>query len=269
MRATAAADGSVHDHEPSDDSSDDTPDADAVSALHTQALGVLNIRALVPVVLDLNTPSFSKWRRLFLLILGKYALADHVLSDAVFPNVPHWVHMDLHVLTWLYGSITSELFEIVVSSPSPSACAAWVALEQQFIGNCETRIQLINTEFRTLCQGVLSVTEYCRRMKTLADSLVELGEPVPDRALASNVLHGLSERFHNLRLFLQQRLLPSFVPSFVEIRSELLLEELTMASLSSSPPSALVVAPKSAASAPASSAPASGGPSGGAMGGGD
>jgi len=101
---------------------------DAVPALHTQALGILNIRALVPVTLDLDAPSFSKWRRLMLLALGKYALADHVLSDAIYPNNPHWVRMDLHVLSWLYGTITTDLFEIVTTA-TPSAHTAWVALE--------------------------------------------------------------------------------------------------------------------------------------------
>jgi hypothetical protein len=64
-----------------------------------------------------------------LLALGKYALADHVLCDAAFPAVPHWVRMDLHVLSWLYGSITGDLFEIITTA-SPSARGAWVALEQ-------------------------------------------------------------------------------------------------------------------------------------------
>ena len=135
--------------------SDDSPDADAVAALHAQALGVLNIRALVPVVLDLNAPYFSQWRRLLLLVLGKYALADHVLTDATFPAIPHWVRMDLHVLSWIYASITTDLFEIITTS-APSAHGAWLALEQQFVGNRETHVLLVDTEFRTLCQGARS-----------------------------------------------------------------------------------------------------------------
>jgi hypothetical protein len=42
-----------------DDAAD--PDVTSVSALHAQALGILNVRALIPTVLDLATPSFSKW----------------------------------------------------------------------------------------------------------------------------------------------------------------------------------------------------------------
>lgn len=68
-----------------DDVTPATGDVDVVAALHAQALGILNVRALVPVVLDLAAPSFSKWRCLMLLALGKYALA----GDDAFPAVPH------------------------------------------------------------------------------------------------------------------------------------------------------------------------------------
>jgi len=166
--------------------------------------------------------------------------------------------MDLHVLSCLYGTITTDLFDIVTTA-TPSAHTAWVALEQQFIGNRETRVQIVDTEFRTLCQGALSVTDYCRRMKTLADSLIELGEAVPDRVLAMNVLRGLSERFHTLRLFLKKQ---RPLPTFVDIRSELLLEELTMASAAPQPPTALV-ASGAPASDGSSGAPSTGSSSGG------
>jgi hypothetical protein len=218
---------------------------DPVTALHTQALGILNIRSLVSVVLDLATPSFSKWRRLILLVLGKYALADHVLCDATFPDVAHWVRMELHVLSWLYGSISPELFEIVTIA-EPTARGTWLALEEQFVGNRETRIVLVDTEFRTLCQGALSVSDYCRKMKTLADSLVELGEPISDRLLTINLLRGLNDRFTHLRSYLKRQ---RPFPSFVEVRSELLLEELSMGA--STAPSALVASAPASAPIPA------------------
>jgi hypothetical protein len=248
--ACAADDGEIeHDEVPAADAPGrdvrrDGSDPDPVAALHAQALGILNIRGLVPVVLDLATPSFSKWRRLFLLVLGKYALADHVLCDASFPDVAPWVRMELHVLSWLYGSISPELYEIVTTA-APTARTTWLALEEQFVGNRETRIVLVDTEFRTLCQGALSVSDYCRRMKTLADSLVELGEPISDRLLTINLLRGLNDRFAHLRSYLKRQ---RPFPSFVEARSELLLEELSMGpGAASAAPSALVAsAPTSA-----------------------
>jgi hypothetical protein len=145
--------------------------------------------------------------------------------------------MDLHVLSWLYGSISPELYEIVTTT-APTARTTWLALEEQFVGNWETRIILVDTEFHTLCQGALSVSDYCRRMKTLADSLVELREPISDRLLTINLLRGLNDHFANLRSYLMRQ---RPFPPFIEVRSELLLEELSMGpAATSTAPSALV-----------------------------
>ncbi|WVZ58081.1 hypothetical protein U9M48_008389 [Paspalum notatum var. saurae] len=223
-------------------------DATGVAALHAQALAILNVRALVPITLDLATASFSKWRRLLLLALGKYALADHVLCDATFPDVPHRVRMDLHVLSWVYGTISPELFEIITTA-NPSARAARLAPEERFVGNRETRVLLVDTEFRTLSRGTLS---------TLADTLVELGEPISDRLLVINVLRGLADRFAHLRPYIKRRRPP---PSFAEVRSELQLEELSLGAPSASAPSIAAVppAPTALAAGPPPSAPSSGG----------
>ena len=44
-------------------------------------------------------------------------------------------------------------------------------------------------------QGALSIDDYCRQMKTKADALADLGEPISDLMLVLNVLRGLNERF--------------------------------------------------------------------------
>jgi hypothetical protein len=45
---------------------------------------------------------------------------------------------------------------------------------------------------RSTSQGELSVDDYCRQMKDMADTLRDLGEPVVDRTLVLNLLRGLS-----------------------------------------------------------------------------
>jgi predicted transposase YbfD/YdcC len=118
-------------------------EAAAIADLHSQAVGVLNIRALVSVALDLSTPNYTKWRYLFLLAVGKYALSDHVLSDGAFPMVPAWARMECTVLGWLHNTISPELSEIVTA---PSARHVWLGLEEQVIGNRETRALLLDAE---------------------------------------------------------------------------------------------------------------------------
>ncbi|EEE60660.1 hypothetical protein OsJ_14112 [Oryza sativa Japonica Group] len=99
-------------------------DAEAVANLHSQAVAVLNVKALVPVTLDLDANNYSRWQGLFLVALGKYALTDHVFSDVPRPDHADWTQMDCVVLSWLYGSISSTLMQEVLS-PTATACSVW------------------------------------------------------------------------------------------------------------------------------------------------
>jgi hypothetical protein len=62
-------------------------------------------------------------------------------------------------------------------------------------------------------------------MKTMADSLGDLGCPVEGRILVLNVLHGLSDRYTHLRsLIMRQRPFPTFL----QVHDDLALEEITL-----------------------------------------
>ncbi|XP_062208877.1 uncharacterized protein LOC133910525 [Phragmites australis] len=211
-------------------------EATTIASLHAQAVTVLSIKSLVPVVLDLHSPHYSKWRGLFLLAVGKYALSDHVFSDAAAPDNAAWARMECTVLGWLYGTITSKLLDIVMT-PTATARIIWVALEQQFLGNRETRALHLDAEFRNFAQGDLSVSDYCRKMKGMADALGDIGEAIQDRTLVLAVLRGLNEKFSYMTALLKRQ---RPFPSFLEVRSDLLLEELTMASKPGSTSTALI-----------------------------
>lgn len=156
-----------HDNLPAGFASGGAPSgADAVDALHAQAVSVLNVKALVPVVLDLGSANYSKCRCLFLITLSKYALSDHILSDA-FPNNGAWARMDCVVLAWLYGTIAADLLETVLQ-PVVTARQVWLCLEQMFLGHHEQRAMQVSAEFHHFEQGDLSANNYCRRLKALA-----------------------------------------------------------------------------------------------------
>ncbi|XP_066333438.1 uncharacterized protein [Miscanthus floridulus] len=229
---------------------DSEGDADSISAataavahLHSQAAAVQN---LIPIVLDLQASNYSKWRGYILLILGRFALKDHVLSDAIHPHDAAWSRMDCVVVSWIFNTIAPDLLDVVHERDGITARAAWLGLEQQFFNNRESHAMLLDAEFRTLCQGALSVDEYCRKMKNMADALADLGEPVLDRTLVLNVLRGLNERFPFMSQLITRQ---KPFPSFVDVRADLRLAELNMAS-PSAPPSALVTVPSSKPPAP-------------------
>ncbi|XP_066374936.1 uncharacterized protein [Miscanthus floridulus] len=230
-----------------------------VAQLHYQAGGVQNIRSLVPVVLDPESPSYARWRDLVLLILRRYALDDHVLTDALpAARTPSWLRLDSIVLSWILGTISLDLHDLVRSTPESTARRAWLALEGQFLGNAEARALRLDASFRTFVQGDLSVGEYCRKMKTMADSLGDLGWAVEDRILVLNVLRGLNERYSHLRTWITRQW-P--FPTFLQVRDDLVMEELTQgitpgslpAPGSSSSSTALAATPPPRPSAPPAS----------------
>ncbi|XP_066380746.1 uncharacterized protein [Miscanthus floridulus] len=194
-----------------------------VAQLHYQAGGVQNIRLLVPVVLEPESPSYARWRDLVLLTLRRYALDDHVLVDAsVAVQTPSWLRLDSVVLSWIIGTISLDLHDLVRNSAD--ARRAWLALEGQFLGNAEARALRLDASFRTFVQGDLSVGDFCRRMKSMADSLGDLGWPVEDRILVLNVLRGLSDRYAHLRTWITRQ---RPFPSFLQVRDDRVMEELT------------------------------------------
>ena len=117
----------------------------------------------------------------------------------------------------------------------------------------EFRALQLDATFRTFEQGDLSVGEFCRRMKGMADALHDLRCPVPDRVLVLNVLRGLSSTYDHLRTWItRQRLFPSFL----QVRDDLVLKEITKGPAtgsSSSTSTALVAAPPTSSNSPATS----------------
>jgi hypothetical protein len=177
----------------------------------------------VSIVLDPASSHYPRWRGQ-VLTLRRYALDDHVLDDVVTPSSPAWSLMDTVVLSWLHGTITVELQDIIRDQADTDR-QAWLALEEHFLGNRDAHALHLDAQFHQFSQGDLDVGEYCPQMKGLADSLRDLDEPVADRTLVLNLLRGLSPRYSHLKALIK-RIVP--FSTFHAVQNELLLEELTM-----------------------------------------
>jgi len=165
----------------------------------TCRLSASRTRALVSVTLDPTSTSYGRWRDQVLLALRRYALDDHVLTDTpVQARDGVWLHLDSIVVCWIFGTLTPNLQDII-RMPGVTARQAWLALEGQFLGNAEARALLLDESFRSFKQGDLSVGEYCRKMKGMADALHDLGCPVSDRVFVLQVLRGLNSNFDFLK----------------------------------------------------------------------
>lgn len=153
---------------------------EANATIHAQASGVMNIKVLVTMTLDKSANNYGRWRSMFLVVLGKYNLKDHVLSDESYPTRSAWTQMDCCVLTWVYCTVSNDLQQALMIC-DPTARDAWLYLEDEFLGQRESRALLMEAEFHSFKQGALSITDYCRRLETMAASLKEFGDPIGDR----------------------------------------------------------------------------------------
>lgn len=190
-----------------------------------QVVAVQNIHAPVPLILDLNSAFFTRWRESFLTV-GKFSLQQHVLSDVVASYSPDWASMDCAVRTWLPSTISDSIADAVYEDDA-TAHATWLAIESQFLGNHTTRALFADQEFRS-SQDDLSVSEYYRRYKHMAEDLRNVDEPISDHKLVFNIIRSLIERFNALVLHLRWSNPP---PHLSPTTDDLQLEELTMAKM--------------------------------------
>jgi hypothetical protein len=177
---------------------------------------------MVNIVLDSST-SYASWRDLMEQALQHYALLQHVTDDTPSPD-PGWIQMDSVILNWISNSISVDLHQ-VVRERRCTARHLWLAIENQFLDNREQRTLHLGAAFHTFVQGDLSVNEYYRKFKAMADGLADLGTPVEDRILVLNTLRGLNQRFEHVGSIIR-RYLPFL--NFLKVQDDMLLEEIHM-----------------------------------------
>jgi hypothetical protein len=85
-----------------------------------------SIQAIITDVLAPDSTQYPRWRDQVLQTLRRYALADHVLSAVPDPS-EDWLLMDEVVLSWIHGTLTTELQDIV-RVPNDTAHRIWGAL---------------------------------------------------------------------------------------------------------------------------------------------
>jgi hypothetical protein len=154
-----------------------------------------------------------------------YALEDHLTSASPSKDVT-WLRLDAMVLRWLYGSMAMDLVDHIMptstSTDAPIAIAytVWNAVHDLFNDNKKTREVYLAKEFRNVKQADLSVGDYLNRQKAAADALAEVGAPVSDSDLITNIIKGFDQLFNSIADIAP--LLTPF-PTFLNFRNMLLL----------------------------------------------
>ena len=162
--------------------------------------------------------------------------------------------MDCVVPSWIHGTVSSDIADAL--DRGCTACAAWLAVQDQFLGNKEHRALYLDAAFRDFSQGDLSINDYCSQFKKKAEKLRDLGEHITDRTLVLNILRGLNEQYSVVASHLRRG---RPFPTYADAKAELLMEELSLKHRSTAPATALVAAAGASASAPPAAPSASGG----------
>ncbi|KAG7599937.1 Ribonuclease H-like superfamily [Arabidopsis suecica] len=196
----------------------------AITSVQTdKPFGISQIRAYIPIMLDLDKMNYDVWREVFETHCLTFGVLDHLDgSSAPTPATEKvWKERDGLVKMWIYGTITDSLTETILK-PKSSARELWLALEGLFRDNKENRALQLENDLRTITIGDLTVQEYCRKLKSLSDLLANVDSPITDRQLVMHCLNGLNEKFDGIHNVIRHR---TPFPSFNTTRSMLQSEE--------------------------------------------
>ncbi|PWA64309.1 hypothetical protein CTI12_AA344550 [Artemisia annua] len=185
--------------------------------------GVANIKAHVPLVLDLEQLNYDAWSELFTthcLSFGVQGLIDGTYA-CTSTNAVEWKKLDSLVKVWIYGTITTSLLQTVLKK-NVSAHDVWKSLEDLFHNNKDARAMELHEELRSMELGSLSIAEYFKRIKVISDLLSNIGSPMDYKNLVMYAVNGLGEKYEHVGSIIRHSKSPL---SLLETRSMLLLEE--------------------------------------------
>ena len=179
---------------------------------------------LLPVVSEkLTRGNYNMWHATVSSALKGARLAGYILKTAVppaafiqdeastvdgkkpdpAPNPAYekWVAEDQIVLSYLFSSLSKEIFGQVATATT--ATELWAAIQDLHASQSRARIistRIISTRMAlaTATKGTSSVAELFVKMKGLADDMASAGRRVEDEELVAYILTGLGDEFESI-----------------------------------------------------------------------
>jgi hypothetical protein len=109
-----------------------------------------------------------------------------------------WYKVDSCIVIWIYMTCSLEVLHIVRKSKKETdAFSLWTAIHALYHDNQLQHAVFYEDEFHNLYQGDLSITDYCAKLKSLADNLRDVGQPISEPSQVMNLLHGLNPKYHH------------------------------------------------------------------------
>ena len=112
------------------------------------------------------------------------------------PAYEKWVAEDQIVLSYLFSSLTKEIFGQVATAST--AKELWAAIQELHASQSRARIMSTHMALATATKGASSVAEFFVKMKGLADDMASAGRKLEDEELVTFIITGLGEEFESI-----------------------------------------------------------------------
>ncbi|KAJ9566943.1 hypothetical protein OSB04_002909 [Centaurea solstitialis] len=194
-------------------------DANPTTNENLKPYAITNIKAFVPLVLDLNQLNYDAWRILFTTHCKAYGVYGHLdgTSQPTDASQAEWTKLDNLVAMWIYGTLSQSLLPTVLKDGS-TAHKIWTSLESLFRDNKDTRAIDLEDELCSMTLGDRSITDLCTRMTQISDLLANIGSPVAEKTLVTYLLNAIHPKFDNVATLIRHT---DPLPSFLKVRSML------------------------------------------------
>ena len=112
------------------------------------------------------------------------------------PEYDEWVAKDQMVLSYLFGSLSKEVFAQV--SSATTAAQLWAAIEGVNVSQSRARMISTRMALATASKGSSTIAEYYTKMKGLVEELAAAGRKLEDEEMVSYILTGLDQEYNPL-----------------------------------------------------------------------
>ncbi|XP_071708413.1 uncharacterized protein [Rutidosis leptorrhynchoides] len=189
------------------------------------AITVNNIKNLIPITLDMDTSKYNYCSQLFIIHCRAFQVLQHILptpnntttgdSSSIITNqttpTETWDRLDAIVLQWIYGTISIDLLETIMS-PDTTATKIWERIKSIFNDNQSSHVVHLQQKFNNIrLDNFPNVSAYYQEQKVLADQHTNVGPALKDDCIVLQLITGLNENYEIIASQLSHtHLLPSF-----------------------------------------------------------
>ena len=122
--------------------------------------------------------------------------ADGIAHPVINPEFNRWYQQDQLVMSGILSTLTEGVLAQVAGCTT--AREVWCAIERAFAASSRAQIMQIRMQLATIQKKDLSVNEYFRKVKGLADTLAMIGKRLEDDEVIAYMLRGLGSEYDPL-----------------------------------------------------------------------